>query len=64
MILFCPVAYMAAILLESKKEMDAYHEEFQHHVARCQEKQRNMFDRFINTFEYNLETGENYDQAI
>ena len=23
-----------------------------------------MFDRFIESFEYNLETGENYDQAL
>lgn len=55
---------MAAILLESAREMDEYHEEFKKHVARCEERQRKMFDRFIDTFEYNLEIGENYDQAI
>lgn len=55
---------MTAILLESAREMDEYHEEFKKHVARCEERQRKMFDRFIDTFEYNLETGENYDQAI
>lgn len=32
--------------------------------ARCEEHQRKMFDRFIDTFEYNLETGKNYDQAL
>lgn len=55
---------MTAILHESIREMNEYHEEFKQHVARCEECQRKMFDRFIDTFEYNLETGENYDQAI
>ena len=55
---------MAAILQESTRQMDEYHEQFKQHVERCEVKQREMFDRFINTFEYNLETGENYDQAI
>ncbi|WP_207640487.1 hypothetical protein [Butyrivibrio sp. AE3003] len=34
------------------------------YVDKCEMKQRQMFDRFLNTFEYNLETGENYDQAV
>lgn len=55
---------MTAILLEATKEMDDYHEQFKMHVAQCEERQRIMFDRFIDSFEYNLSTGENYDQAI
>ncbi len=55
---------MAAMLQESTRQMNKYHEAFKQHVARCEEKQRAMFDRFIDTFEYNLETGENYDEAI
>ena len=55
---------MTAILQESIREMNEYHEEFKQHVAKCEERQRRMFDRFIDTFEYNLETGENYDQAL
>ena len=55
---------MTAILLESARKMNEYHEEFKKYVARCEECQRKMFDRFIDTFEYNLETGDNYDQAI
>lgn len=55
---------MKAILIESTREMNEYHEKFKTHVANCERRQREMFDRFINTFEYNLETGENYDQAL
>lgn len=55
---------LAAILQESTRQMNEYHEAFKVHVARCEEKQRLMFDRFIESFEYNLETGENYDQAV
>ena len=55
---------MAALLQESTRQMNEYHEAFKLHVAQCEERQRLMFDRFIDTFEYNLETGENYDQAV
>ncbi len=55
---------MTAILQESTRQANEYHEEFKKHVARCEERQRQMLDRFINTFEYNMETGENYDQAL
>ena len=55
---------MVAILQESTRQMNEYHDAFKAHVAKCEEKQRLMFDRFIESFEYNLETGENYDQAV
>ena len=55
---------MTAILLETTKEMDDCHEQFKLYVAQCEERQRTMFDRFIDSFEYNLSTGKNYDQAI
>ena len=55
---------MAAILQESTRQMNEYHDAFRQHVALCEERQRLMFDRFIESFEYNLETGENYDQAV
>ncbi|SFU57335.1 hypothetical protein [Butyrivibrio sp. M55] len=55
---------MAAVLQESTRQMDEYHREFKKYVDKCEAKQRQMFDRFLNTFEYNLETGENYDQAV
>ncbi|MBR6924431.1 MAG: hypothetical protein IKH50_07855, partial [Oscillospiraceae bacterium] len=55
---------MVAILQESTHQMNEYHDAFKAHVAKCEEKQRLMFDHFIESFEYNLETGENYDQAV
>ena len=55
---------MAALLKESTRQMNEYHDAFKKHIALCEEKQRMMFDRFITTFEYNIETGENYDQAL
>lgn len=55
---------MAAILKESAKAVNEYHEEFKQHVAKCEEAQRKMLEGFIETFDYNLETGENYDQAV
>lgn len=55
---------MAAVLQESTRQMNEYHIEFKNYVDKCEEQQRRMFDRFIDTFEYNLETGDNYDQAV
>ena len=55
---------MAAILQESTRQMNEYHEAFRVYIAKCEEKQQLMFDHFIESFEYNLETGENYDQAL
>ena len=55
---------MAAILQESTRQMNKYRKEFELHVARCEENQRLMLNQFIDSFEYNLETGENYDQAL
>lgn len=55
---------MAAVLQESTRQIDQYHSAFKDHVARCEERQRLMLDRFIESFEYNLETGDNYDQAV
>ena len=55
---------MTAILEASTKQMNDFHEQFKLQVSECEERQRLMFDRFINSFEYNLKSGENYDQAI
>lgn len=55
---------MASILQEATRQMNDYHINFKQHVARCEERQRAMLDGFIESFEYNLETGENYDQAL
>lgn len=55
---------MASILHESKLMIDEYHEQFKQRVKQCEESQREMLDSFINTFDYNISTGENYDEAI
>lgn len=55
---------MVAILQETTRQMNEYHIEFEKSVSNCELKQRRMFDNFINSFEYNLETAENYDYAI
>ncbi len=44
--------------------MNEYHDAFRLHVAKCEKEQKLMLDRFIESFEYNLQTGDDYDQAI
>ena len=55
---------MTAILEESTRTANAAHKEFAAHVAKCEAVQRQMLEQFIDSFEYNIETGENYDQAL
>ena len=55
---------LAAILEESTRQTKEAHEEFFKRVQECEERQRVMLNRFIDAFEYNIETGENYDQAL
>lgn len=55
---------MVSILQESRLMIDEYHEQFKERVKQCEEHQREMLDSFINTFDYNISTGENYDEAI
>lgn len=55
---------LTAILEESTRAAKEYHDSFRAHVAMCEERQRILLDEFIDNFSYNLETGENYDQAL
>jgi len=55
---------LTAILEESTRTANEYHDSFRAHVAMCEERQRLMLDEFIDNFNYNMETGENYDQAL
>lgn len=57
-------ARLTAILEESTKAAKAAHAEFKRHVAQCEERQRNMLNQFIESFEYNIDTGENYDKSL
>lgn len=55
---------MTAILQESIRQAEAYRLDLEKLIAQCELNQRQMFERFLDSFEYNLETGENYDHAI
>lgn len=55
---------LTAILEESTRVTKEYHERIKEHVALCEERQRVMLENFIDSFKYNLETGEDYDQAV
>lgn len=55
---------LTAILQESTRVLNASHEEFARYVAQCEKAQREMLEGFVENFEYNIETGENYEQAI
>lgn len=55
---------LTAILEESTKAVKEYHDQFKERAAYCEEQQRRMLNDFIDNFDYNISTGENYDQAI
>lgn len=55
---------MVALLQESTRQMNEYQEILNTSISKCEENQRLMFNRFMESFDYNLETGENYDQAV
>lgn len=55
---------MAALLQESTRTVNKTHEELKKYVALCESQQRAMLDGFIDSFEYDIATGENYDRAV
>lgn len=55
---------MAAILIESTNQIEEYNQQLQAQISQVEEKQRRMMNEFLNSFNYNLETGENYDEAL
>ena len=55
---------LTAILEESIRATKEAHAEFAKHVAQCEERQRSMLNQFIESFEYNIDTGENYDESL
>lgn len=55
---------MTSILKRETEEIDAYYKEFSRYLSQCEKKQKKMFDHLLDSFVYNLETGENYDAAI
>ena len=55
---------LTAILIESKKQMDSYDLQLKAQLAQVSLSQKRKLEDFLNTFNYNLETGENYDEAL
>lgn len=55
---------MTALLNESTSQMKEYSQQLESYLARCEMNQRLIMSEFLNSFHYNLETGENYDEAI
>ena len=55
---------LTAILIESKKQIDEYEAQLKSQIAQFELSQRKMMEEFLYSFDYNLETGENYDEAL
>lgn len=52
------------LLDESTELIEQYRVELNRFMESCEKKQRDAMEVLLNSFDYNLETGENYDQAI
>lgn len=55
---------LAAILDSSTQTLRAYKEQVRENMALAAENQRKVMNDLLQTFDYNLETGENYDRAL
>lgn len=55
---------LTAILDSSKQTLKEYKVQIRANMALAAENQRRIMDNMLQTFDYNLETGENYDKAL
>ena len=55
---------LTAILLESKKQIDDYNLRLKAYMEQVESSQKRMMEDFLNSFNYNLATGDNYDEAL
>lgn len=55
---------LTAIIEESAKTIYDKRLQFERYIQQCEESQRRILDSFISSFEYNIETGDNYDEAV
>ncbi|SKC04676.1 hypothetical protein SAMN06296386_11576 [Lachnospiraceae bacterium] len=55
---------LTAILVESKRQIDEYEAKLKAQIAQVELSQKKNMEEFLNTFNYNLKTGENYDEAL
>lgn len=55
---------LATLLEESLELTKEYHKQLNMYMQSYEQSQRQLLQGFMDSFEYNMETGENYDQAI
>lgn len=55
---------LTVILIESKKQVDEYEAKLKSQISQVELSQKRMMEEFLYSFNYNLETGENYDEAL
>lgn len=55
---------MTALLVESGRQIDEYNKQLQQRLANIEANQKRIMDEFLYSFNYNLSTGENYDEAL
>lgn len=55
---------LTALLIESKKKIDEYEIKLKSELEEFEVSQKKAMYDFLSTFNYNLETGENYDSAL
>ena len=55
---------LAAIHRDSTRVLQERHQELLNNIAQCRENQRRIMAGFLDSFDYNMETGENYEHAL
>ena len=55
---------LAAIHRDSTRVLQERHQELLNNIAQCRENQRRIMAGFLDSFDYNMETGDNYEHAL
>lgn len=55
---------IAAMLDENTRLIKEYHNKINNYMTQYEQNQRTAMSKFFESFEYNIETGENYDKAV
>jgi hypothetical protein len=55
---------MTALLEEATRVAEENQRQFMLYVEKCEENQRKILNDYLDSFSYNMETGDNYDQAL
>lgn len=57
-------ARLEAIYLDSARELQERHQQLLENISAYRENQQRIMTGFLNSFDYNMETGENYEHAL